>query len=135
MSNDSVSERGQQTPLQIAAYSETVIGPIPAASELKKYEAIQSGFAERIFLMAEKEQDAKIELLKADTQEESKQNEANRKYEKIAQILGFVTIVLFMILATIFAFLKLETAICVLFGAGGIAEIAKLLYTRNQKLL
>ncbi len=40
---------------KVVTVSSAYIGPIPKADELKKYEDIQSGFADRILAMAEKQ--------------------------------------------------------------------------------
>lgn len=54
---------------QAISISTTYSGPIPAASELAKYETIQPGFADRIITMAEKQSEHRhaIEKMAAET--------------------------------------------------------------------
>lgn len=58
-------------------------GPIPSASELKKYEDILPGAADRILTMAENQSKHRQKM-------EMKMLEANIKAERAGQIFGFI---------------------------------------------
>jgi uncharacterized membrane protein len=53
--------------IQVASRQEVLhVGPLPPAAELKRYDEALPGSAHRIVTMAEKEQDIRIELARAD---------------------------------------------------------------------
>ena len=73
-------------------------GPLPQAAELKRYDDIQPGFAERIVAMAEKQQAHRHELEKKDIEVFAETEREKLKQEGRGQIFAFISIVL-MVLA------------------------------------
>lgn len=69
-------------------------GPIPKPEDLEKYEAIQQGFANRLLVMAEKEQEERIALNNKIIDENSKINIQNNTTQRRGQILAFSSILI-----------------------------------------
>lgn len=75
-------------------------GPLPHPEILAKYDSILPGAAERILVMAEKEQNHRINS-------DEKIIKGQIKQFSIGQILGFILCILALLLSGFFAFLKM----------------------------
>lgn len=113
-----------------AAQSLSYSGPLPPSSEMKKYEAIAPGAADRILTMAEQQQRHRHE-------QESKENEANVRVAESnirmqdasilevrrGQWMGFIIGLAFLGVTTVLGLNGHEIAASVL-GLGGVAAVA-----------
>jgi len=89
--------------------SEVFSGPIPPPEALARYEEIQSGAADRIIKMAEKQQDHRMSL-------EKKAIGGQIDQSKRGQIFGFIAILLCIGVAIFFAASFLSITMVVLVG-------------------
>lgn len=91
----------QQTQQQISIQhqkQEFYSGPIPKPEDLEKYESIQHGFANRLLVMAEKEQDERIALNNKIVDENAKINKANNTTQRRGQLFAFSSVLLIVAL-------------------------------------
>ena len=93
-------------------------GPIPPANELKKYEEILPGAADRILTMAEEQSAHRRKM-------ENKMLEANIKAEKIGQSLGFAIFLIALIAGIILIILN-KDAIGLITSLGSLTAIVGL---------
>ena len=109
----------------------SIEGPIPDPILLEGYKKVQADFPERIFKMAENNNDANLEIAEAETAEK-------RAFNKRGQLFTFLIVLLGFGLAAAFEFLKDDTGaaitalICGIVPPG-IAGINNLLNNKKDK--
>lgn len=75
-------------------YLQLFSGPLPSPELLEKYEKIGSGFAERLFQMAEKEQDSRIKMQEDFIKNDHIQHMREIITFRIGQFAAFLSVVL-----------------------------------------
>jgi uncharacterized membrane protein len=108
-------------------------GPLPAPEELERYENIAPGFAERLLLMAEKEQDKRLD------REDRIINLSVRSINntRIGLFLGFLSVIIMVSLCGYFAFLGdtksgAWTAGAVIIGLAGVFVLGRKVHNNQE---
>ncbi|MBD5306089.1 MAG: DUF2335 domain-containing protein [Bacteroides sp.] len=102
--------------------TEIISGPLPHPDLLREYDKIIENAPERIMVMAEKQQDSRIEGEKED-----------RKAVTRGQWMGLTVIILILGLVTLFVFTGHETAAYILLGIGVATIVTAFLKTNTSK--
>lgn len=90
------SKKNDEVKAAIMMLQEEYSGPIPHPSAMREYEAILPGSADRILVMAEKQQEHRMEM-------EKKAISAQLSHNKRGQIFGFVIFFISIVVAIVFA--------------------------------
>lgn len=124
--NKSLSSNSPRTDKAVVRRAEMQVysGPIPSANELRKYEDIVPGAADRILKMAEEQSRHRRKM-------ESEMLVASIRAERVGQILGFL-IFLVALVAGIVLMILGKDAIGLITSLGSLAAIIGLfIYSRN----
>lgn len=115
------------------------IGPIPPAEQLSKYQAIDPNLPNRIFEMAEKEQDKRLEHQAENIKINQYQAETTRqaytetiKINRRGQLFAFITAILLVLAAFYMIFLGYPTQAATVLCTGLAAMIAAFINDRKK---
>lgn len=124
--SEAIKELSQDKRIAVirAIKGESFSGPIPHPELLKKYDQIQSGFAERIVRMAEKQLDHRIEC-------ENKVVESSISESKRGQNYGLAVSLLFLIASVILGLLGHDWLAGTL-GAGTLVSLVAIFITGRK---
>jgi uncharacterized membrane protein len=81
------------------------VGPIPPAEDLEKYESVHKGFADRLLIMAEKEQHARIESNRTIIENAKQESIQRNKNLKRGQLFALFSIIILTALCVYIAYL------------------------------
>lgn len=131
-SNHPIPNQSQKNPRNadnsIISHQQFYNGPIPNASELQRYEHIQTGFADRIISMAENEQQSRLKLNQDNSNKVYDIERRNIRVITRGQWLAFVTAFIIVgvgvYLSTIGYATQGATVICTTLGAAIVAFIS-----------
>jgi uncharacterized membrane protein len=109
------------------------IAPLPEPEELQRYELVQPGFAERLLIMAEKEQDRRLK--KEDAIIDLSRRSLN--LTRLGLWLGFLSVVVMTGLCSYFAFLgdvkaAAWTAGAVIIGLAAVFVTGRVVLNKND---
>lgn len=115
-------------------------GPLPMASEIVKYNEVIPNGANRIMLMAEKEQEVshierhkQLELRDKELSQHVKHAQAEVNIIKRGQWFSLIVIVLFTLLSGLLAILGDTTSAAILMGTGLVSIVSVLIYGQKNK--
>jgi uncharacterized membrane protein len=108
-------------------------GPLPPPSVMAEYERIMPGASDRIFVIAEKNQQASIENRSRVIGIHERKERSNSIFANCGQIFGFVTVVMFFMLLGVSMWLDSGWMFTLLFGAGAFAGLARLVRSFQSK--
>ena len=116
-----------------ASRTEITAGPLPHPRLLKEYDRIINKGAERIMIMAEKQQESRIEGEK-ETREINKHiADKQLKLQSRGQIIALIVILLIFGLVVLFTFTGHETVAYILLGIGVVGIITAFMGVGNKK--
>jgi uncharacterized membrane protein len=122
-----------QVSVTIRATTEFETGPLPSPSMLREYEIAMPGAADRIFTMAEKSQQADIDYDNTMLLHCGDSERGNRIFAQCGQVFGFVSVVLYFVVLTITVWNNNTTIFAILFSAGAVAGIGRLVRSFQEK--
>lgn len=117
--------------MQTAIKQESFSGPLPHPDLLRGYDAIKSGFAERIVRMAEKEQEHRFEREKIQLDCDKKVISDAASESKRGQYFALIISVLFLIGSVVLALFGHDTIAGIL-GGGTLASIVTVFITGRK---
>lgn len=141
------SQEQKQSPNLVDAEGKMIVasrafsGPLPDPNDLAVYEQILPGAAERIFRMAEKEQDGRLETSRLDAKRKNEMLELEKEIAKgnlnaqtIGQYIGLGVVVVCVACAMICACIGIDWRICLGFLAIPTASfISAFIPSRNKQ--